>query len=174
MAEPFVEMLRGDSNTLGRTDEVAEIVKAEPSRVNEVFDLYFQDDQWVRLRASSTLKRLWRRDPSMVAPFIDRWISEVASIDQPSVQWTVAQLLDECPELFSNAQAADAESHVKGYIEQSDDWIVINSSIQTLGNRAVDDADLRTFLLPHLKRHAKSSKKSIAGRATKMLAALGA
>jgi len=172
MSEPFVEMLRGATNTLGRTEEVVEIVVADPARVGEVFELYFQDDEWVRLRASSSLKRLWRHDASMVAPFVDRWIGEVAAIDQPSVQWTFAQLLDECAELLSAAQAAAATEHVKRYLEESDDWIVVNSSIQTLGNRAADDAALRKWLLPRLRKQAQSHRKSTAGRATKALAAL--
>ena len=72
MKEAFADMLRGDSNTLGRAVEVFEIVKKDPPRVQEVFDLYFQPDEWVRLRSSNVLRRLWREDPAWVEPFIAR------------------------------------------------------------------------------------------------------
>ena len=85
MKEAFVEMLRGNSNTLGRSPEVVEDVKAQPDRINELFELYFQPDEWVRLRSSNSLRRLWREDIKWVKPFIQRWINEVSPINQPSV-----------------------------------------------------------------------------------------
>jgi len=152
MAEPFVEMLRGATNTLGRTEEVVEIVIAAPERLDELFELYFQPDEWVRLRVSSSLKRIWRHDPVWVAPYVERWTNEVARIDQPSVQWTFAQLLDECPQLFDEAQRTAAIAHVLGYLEHSDDWMVLNSSIESLVPFARDDESLRTKVVPLIER----------------------
>ena len=91
MAEPFVEMLRGATNTLGRTEEVTDLVLADPSRAQEVYDLFFQDDEWVRLRAPSASKRLWRADEEIIEPFVEGWVAHVSAIDQPSSQWTFAQ-----------------------------------------------------------------------------------
>ncbi len=174
MQEPFVEMLRGDTNTLGRAIEVFDAVKQDPSRVQEVFDLYFQPDQWVRLRSSNVLRRLWREDPTWVEPFIARWIDEVSGIDQPSVQWTFAQIVHECSQFFDQGQMARSLQIVKGYLQNSDDWIVLNTSINTLAGAAKDDASLRAYLLPKLQKLSTHPKKSVASRAKKSLQMLRA
>lgn len=172
MAEQFIDMLRGNSNTLGRTEEVVALVIKEPKRINELFDLFFQDDEWVRLRVNSSLKRLWRHDKQSIAPFIDRWITDVASIDQPSINWTFAQMVEECPELLSDKQRAKSTEIIKKYLTSSSDWIVLNTSIQALGTLAKNDPDLASWLKPQLKKLSTNDKKSVARRAAKTLETL--
>lgn len=172
MAEPFVEMLRGNSNTLGRTEEVTSIVLEDPSRASEVYDLFFQDDEWVRLRAASASKRLWRADPDLFAPFIAGWIEKVSAIEQPSSQWTFAQMCEECDHLLTSEQRNQAIKIVTGYLETNDDWMVLNSSMSALAAWAQTRPDLATAIRPHLERLAKDPRKSVAGRATKALKSL--
>jgi len=172
MPEPFAEMLRGASNTLGRTEEVVAVVFENPDRASEVFDLFWQHDEWIRLRANSVLKRLWRSDPTLIKPFISRWVDEVARIEQPSVQWTFAQLFEECPALFEDDQRVAAIGHLRGYLESSEDWMVLNSAVQTLSGLATSDLAIREFLLPHLHRLSKDDRKSVSRRATKALGLL--
>ena len=172
MSEKFVDMLRGEVNALGRTEEVVAEVLKHPQRINELFDLYFQDDEWVRLRVSSSLKRIWRAETDLVKPFIKRWVEKVSEIDQPSTQWTFAQLVEECPDLFSKTQLEKSIEQVKGYLDNSDDWIVLNTSIQSLTTHAKDNAELATWLKPRLKKLTNYSKKSVAGKARKSLEVL--
>jgi len=172
MKELFVEMLRGNTNSLGRTEEVVAVILKNPQRVNELFDGFYQDDEWVRLRVNSALKRLWRHDKTLVQPFVTRWTKEVAHIEQPSINWTFAQLVEECPELFTDKEIDSALSTIKQYLTHSSDWIVLNSSIQTLSKRAKDDTALRTWLMPQLKKLTTHDKKSVAGRARKWLTQL--
>lgn len=172
MEEPFVEMLRGDSNTLGRTDEVTAIVLENPDRADEVYDLFFQDDEWVRLRAASVSKRIWRADAALFAPFIPGWIEKVSAIDQPSSQWTFAQMCQECNDLLSNEQRDRAIGIVSGYLATNDDWIVLNSSMAALAVWAQTRPALADSIRPHLERLCADPRKSVAGRAHKALSAL--
>ena len=172
--EPFVEMLRGNSNSLGRTEEVVAAVLASPERAAEVYELFFQPDEWVRLRAASASKRLWRADRQLFAPYVAGWVEHVATLDQPSAQWTFANLCDECEELLTAEQRARATEILVEYLAANTDWIVLNSSMPPLVRWAADDAELADRVRPHLERLSGDERASVAKRATKLLAVLGA
>ena len=165
-------MLRGATNTLGRTEEVTDLVLADPSRAQEVYDLFFQDDEWVRLRAASASKRLWRADEEIIEPFVEGWVAHVSAIDQPSSQWTFAQFCDECDNLLTDDQRARAIETLTSYLTTSNDWIVLNSSMQPLATWAQTRPKLKKALLPRLEQLAQDDRKSVANRATKSLTKL--
>ena len=169
MAEPFVDMLRGARNNLGRTEEVVAEVLAQPRRIDELYDCYFQPDEWVRLRTSSSFKRIWRADETLFLPFVDRFVKVVSKIDQPSVQWTFAEMCADLAEHLSGMQRRTAKARMKKYLKTSDDWIVQNRSIETLGSWALEDAKLKGWLLPELTEFAASERKSVARRAAQWL-----
>lgn len=82
----------GHPNSLGRTDEVVELVIAQPARFKELFHCYQSDDAVVRLRTSSAMKRVEAANHALLIPWIDRFIDEIGALDQASAQWTLAQL----------------------------------------------------------------------------------
>jgi len=170
--EPFVEMLRGAKNNLGRTEEVVAIVLDDHGRLDELHELFFQKDEWVRLRAASSWKRIWRAKPEWALPYLNSWIKEVAKLDQPSTKWTFAQLCLELDDLFTARQRATARNRLKIYLETDDDWIVLNSTMPTLTHWAADRPELATWLRPHLERLSRDSRKSVASRARKSLSTL--
>lgn len=172
MTEAFVEMLNEPKNSLGRTEEVVAIVLNDPSRLDELYQCFFQPDEWVRLRASSSFKRIWRADAELFGPYLQGWIDDVSAIDQPSVNWTFSQLCTDLGDSFSGTQRSTATKRMKGYLATSDDWIVQNTTMEALGLWAANDTRLKRWLLPHLERLAALDKKSVAKRAAKLLASL--
>ena len=170
--ERFVDMLRGERNELGRTLDVVERVEASPERLDELQRCFFQPDEWVRLRASSATKRLWRTHPEWLEPYIESWVSDVSRIEQASVNWTFAQMCLELSDRLAIAQRAVATERMKGYLEHSDDWIVKKSSIATLAAWAEDDRRLANWLQPQLEKLADDPRKSVASQAKKALAKL--
>jgi len=162
----------GKPNSLGRTEEVVAEVLADRRRLRSLYACYGSDDEWVRLRVSSALKRVFRAEPNWFVAWADRVIDEVAAIEQPSAQWTAAQILEDHASALDEAQTARAKRVVFGLVTNSEDWIVINCAMSALGAWARDDAALRRKLLPVLRDRAKDSRKSIAGRARKLLAHL--
>ena len=168
-AERFENMLTGGHpNSLGRTVEVVETVLAKPSRLDELYHCYFSDDEVVRLRTSSALKRIARAEPDWLMPYMDRFTTEISKIDQASTQWTLADLFDTLKPLMSREQITGAKKHMKRNLQHHDDWIVLNTTMQTLFNWAETDSRLRKWLLPQLERLSRDSRKSVAGRATKL------
>ena len=173
--EPFATMLQGGHpNSLGRTDEVVGLVLAEPPRLDELYRCYFADDEVVRLRTSSALKRVCALHPDWLLPYVDGLLGEVARIPQPSAQWTLAQLLALLEDRLTDAQRARATEVLKRNLEAATDWIVLIQTMQTLVAWADVDAALGAWLGPHLDRLAEDPRRSVAGKARRLRAVLGA
>ncbi len=169
----YEAMLReGKPNSLGRTEEVTRLVLADRRNIRSLYACYRSDDEWVRLRVSSTFKRVFHQRPQWFDAWIDRFIDEVAVIDQPSAQWTFCLLMERHAARLDTGQTRRAKRKVKNILENTEDWIVENNAMQALGLWAVDDARLRTWLRPRLEARIDDRRKSVAGRAKRLLARL--
>lgn len=175
MVEPFEQMLTGGHpNSLGRTVEVVEAVLTAPQRFGELFDCYESADEVVRLRTSSAMKRVQAERPDLLRPYVDRFIDDVGRLDQASAQWTLAQLFDRMAEDLDASQRERALDVMKRNLEHHRDWIVLNTTMDTLTAWSADDAALHAWLLPQLERLTDDSRRSVSSRARKRSAALGA
>ena len=173
MSEGFEAMLSGGHhNSLGRTVEVVELVLADRARLGDLYDCYFSDDELVRLRVSSAMKRVTIAHPDWTMGLMDGLQREVAAIDQASTQWTLALLFDLTRSLMSAEQHARAVEIMKHNLADHDDWIVLNNSMKVLGAWADDDAGLAAWLRPQAERLAKDPRKSVVANATKLLGRL--
>ncbi len=163
----------GHPNSLGRTLEVVDAVLADRSRLDELYRCYFSDDEVVRLRVSSAMKRVTIQHPDWTMGFIDGLQSEVAAIDQASTQWTLALLFDLMVDLLSPQQHARAVEIMQDNVAQHADWIVLNNSMKVLGKWADADSELAAWLLPHARRLATDERKCVAANARKLIERLG-
>lgn len=167
--EPFEDMLTGGHpNSLGRTIEVVDIILADRAKLEELYQCYFSEDEVVRLRTSNAMKRVCHEHPDWLVPYINRLLDKISQIDQASTQWTLAQLFLELEDSLSVEQKEKAIAVLKTNLQKSNDWIVINQTLETLGKWAKTDDDLKSWLQSHLVRFAADPRKSIASRAGKL------
>lgn len=170
MGETFEAMLTGGHpNSLGGTEEVVELVLADPERLAELYRCYFSSDEVVRLRTSSAMKRITIARPQWTMQYMDRLQTEIAAIDQPSAQWTLALIFDMTRPLLSDEQRTRAVSIMENNLATNDDWIVLNNSMKVLGRWSADDEELRSRLRRHAERLARDPRKSVASNARKLL-----
>jgi len=170
----FESMLTGGHpNSLGRTVEVVDSVLADGSRLDELYQCYFSDDEVVRLRVSSAMKRITIERPDWVMEYLDRLQTEIAAIDQASTQWTLASIFDLLADRLSDDQHECAEQIMRNNIEHHDDWIVLNNSMKVLGKWSSTDPELADWLLPRARRLSGDERKSVASNARKLLDRLG-
>lgn len=155
----------GHPNSLGRTLEVVAIVQADHTRLEELYACYASSDEVVRLRTSNAFKRIAREHPDWLVPYIDRLLEEVAALDQASAQWTLAQLFEMLAPRMSPDQLTKARVVLQRNLENHQDWIVLNMTMQTLGEWAKTDPELHTWLKPHLARLAQDPRRSVAKKA---------
>ncbi len=167
--EPFESRLSGGHpNSLGNTVAVVEDVLSDREKLQELYECYFSEDEVVRLRTSSAMKRISKERPDWLLPFVDRFLTDVAKIDQASTQWTLAYLFQTLGPKLSKKQISAAKHLLKNNIETHSDWIVLNNTMEVLAEWSHQDPALRQWLRSQLIRLQKDSRKSVARRATKL------
>lgn len=161
-------MLSGGSpRTLAGANEVAELVLANPDRLAELYDLLFQDDAIIRMRTADALEKVCRVRPDLFIRYIEQLLTRVASIQQPSVQWHLAQMLGEV-ELMPE-QKHRATTLLNDYLDNNTDWIVLNNTLETLAGFVRADAALKPEFVERLLKLRSCRHKSVARRAEKLL-----
>lgn len=166
----FEERLKGGHpNSLGNTIDIVDEVLHQNALFDELFECYFSGDEIVRLRTSNAMKRICKEKKTILLPYIDRLIIEVAEIDQASTQWTLAQLFAMLESDLSEQQKAAAREIMKHNLANHRDWIVLTQSMDTLTKWALNEVKLRAWMMPHLERLSSDKRKSVAGKAKKML-----
>ncbi len=166
----FEERLKGGhSNSLGNTVEIVEEVLQENKRFINLFNCYFSNDEVVRLRTSNAIKRICKAKKSILIPYIDRFLIEIAKIDQASVQWTLSQLFEMLEKEMNENQIGQAKNIMKNNLANHNDWIVLNQTMNTLTKWSKKDMELSKWIKPHLERLTADERKSVSSRAKKML-----
>lgn len=171
--ETFEQTLTGGHpNSLGQTLDVVAVVVKAPERLRELIDTYSSSDEVVRLRVSSALKRLSRENPVAFAASMDYYLDTIADLDQPSAQWTRAQIALEMDGLLLPEQRQRLTTELLHQLEHSTDWIVISHTLKTLGQWSQQDAGLAKALRPVATKHAQDPRKTVSAAAHKALSDL--
>jgi hypothetical protein len=173
VTESFADMLRGGHpNSLGRTEDVVELVLAERAHLEALFAAMDDPDEVVRMRVGDALEKVCRERPGWFVAHIERLLGELGRIEQPSVQWHVAQMLERLRGDLSESQARRATELLQHNLTTSHDWIVLNVTMDVLTEWARTDAPLAGWLRPELERLRHDDRRSVAKRAAKRAAEL--
>ncbi len=164
-----LQLTGGHPNSLGNTVAVVETVLASPERFEELFNCYFSTDEVVRLRVSNAMKRICKERKELLVPFISRFLDEISRIDQASTQWTLAQLFLSLENDMQEVEIRKAKELLTYNLVNHHDWIVLNTTMITLSHWAQSDEQLQNWLVPQLERLSTDARKSVSGRAKKML-----
>lgn len=174
MPESFVAQLTGGHpNSLGNTIAVVDAVLSAPKRMDELYACYQCEDPVVRLRTSNAMKRIAKQRIDLLVPLIDGLLNDIATIEQASTQWTLASLFDALRPHMDPTQTKRAKAIMQDNLRNWDDWIVLTTTMQVLTTWSDEHQELRAWLKPELTRLQSDSRKSVAGRATKMFKHIG-
>jgi len=170
MNESFADMLAvgGKLNSLGRVNDVIELVLQDKSRLDELYACLFNKDAWIRMRAADALEKICREHPEWVRPYIDRMQTELATSTQPSIQWHLAQIYREVD--LTAQQKELAIDWLKRLVATVDvDWIVAANTLETLVQFSQDGSVAGHDVVALLKIQQQHKSKSVVRRATKLL-----
>lgn len=167
MALDFRAQMFGGNKRKINNRLVIEAVLRDPPRVGELFECVKDDDEYVRMRASDALEKVCRANASIVQPFKTRVLHEMSVIDQPSVQWHYAQIVDKLQ--LTPQETAQVISKLQANFEKYEDWITRNITMEVLGHFALQDEALRAYLVPKLEEMTKEKRVSLSTRARKIL-----
>ena len=169
---PLLEKLTGgDRRSIGRADEVAAEVLAEPSLFAVLIDGMHADDPLIRMRAADAAEKVSAKHPEWLQPHKKTLIEQIAPISQQEVRWHAAQM-------FPRLQVSPAEQTaiveiLLGYLSDKSK-IVQTFSLQALADFAERDADLRPQVVSILREMVNSKSAAVRSRSQKLLQKLGA
>jgi hypothetical protein len=170
MVESFSGMLAvgGRSNSLGRANEVIELVLHNKSRLDELYACLFHADAWVRMRAADALEKVCREHPEWLIPYVDRFPEELATSNQPSIQWHLAQLYRQID--LTDEQKDFAINWLKQLLSAKEvDWIVAANAMDTLAQFVQDGSVPARELITLLKIQEHHRSKAVVKRADKLI-----
>lgn len=170
--QPLSQILSvGKINSLGRTQEVVDIVLNDKSSLAELYNCLFEDDQWLRMRAGDALEKVCRVHPEWFISYLPKLFAETASINQPSVQWHLAQMLGEI-ELPSDYQQKANKLLCKNVSTTDVDWIVSANSMITLVQFAKSQKIDAKIVIKLIKIQQHHHSNAVSKKATKLLTEL--
>ena len=164
----------GHPNSLGRTLEVAKIVLSDRNQLQELYRCYQSEDETVRYRVSNVFKKVFREKGDWFGDYVDNFQELIPKLQQPSAEWTLAQLHLELEDCLSEIQRIRAIEITKNQLENSNDWLVIIKSINLLEHWSKDDNSMKNWLVAKLESLNSDSRRSIRRRTEKAAKALSA
>jgi len=173
MNEKFREMLTvgGESNSLGRTTEVIELVLSDQSRLDELYGCIFNEGAWVRMRAVDAFEKVCREHPDWILSYIDRFADDLLTSAQPSIQWHLAQIYRQVE--LTDEQKKIAISWLMDRLSTTDvDWIVSANTMDTLVYFTKDGSFPKAELTTLIKIQQLHKSKSVVKRADRLLTEL--
>ena len=167
---PLAAKLHGtDRRSIGRSEEVARDVLADPGQFRLVFDAMLVPDPVVRMRAADAVEKITQRRPDLLQGLEDRVLAEVAAIDQQEVRWHVAQLLPRL--VLTPPQRTQAITILRGFLDD-DSRIVQTFAMQALADLAEHYERLRRWVVPLLAELTRTGTPAMRSRGRKLLARL--
>ena len=166
----LVEMLAGgDRRSIGKANNVVDLVLADPKRFKEVFEAMLHTDPVVRMRAADAVEKISARHPEYLYPFKTRLIRQVAKIEQQEVRWHVASMFSRLK--LNPEDRREVLTILDQYLEDKSK-IVKTFSMQAMADIALQDSDLKPAIFRKLQKLTRTGSPAMQSRGRKLLAKL--
>jgi hypothetical protein len=167
----LAKLTGGDRCSIGRSEEVAAEVLANPALFDPLFGGLLADDPLIRMRAADAVEKITAQRPEYLQPYKSILIERVAPIDQQEVRWHVAQIL---PRLHATPAERAAVVGILQHYLRDRSKIVCTFAMQALADLAAADTALRAQVIPLLKQCAAAGSPAMRSRGRKLLKQLKA
>jgi hypothetical protein len=165
------ELRGGDRRSVGRSNQVVEIIRRQPALFPALIDGMHHDDEVVRMRAADALEKLTVTNPEWLRPFKVQLIKLAARATQQELRWHLAQVL---PRLkLSRRDLVIVMAILRGYLEDRS-RIVKTFAMQGLTDLAMQEHRLRAPIRRLISSLTKTGSPSMKSRGRKLLSRLNA
>lgn len=139
--QTIAAMMEGtDRRSIGRSDEVAQLVLKEPRRFRELIKCLWHESPIVRMRAADATEKVSAKMPRLLDRHKPELLGLLAETEQIELRWHLAQMV---PRLRLTApERRRAAAALQSYLEDRSS-IVKTFALQALADLARDDAVLR-------------------------------
>ncbi len=155
-----------DRRSIGRSNQVAKQVLANPKLLRALFAGMLDLDPIIRMRSADAVEKITARRPDLLRPYKKQLLQRVAKTDQSEVRWHAAQL-------FSRLDLTPKERRtviliLSEYL-RDDSSIVKTFSMQALADIAAQDATLRPGITKQLVRLTRTGTPAMKARGRKLI-----
>lgn len=157
-----------NDHVLSGVFEVTQTVLHAPLRCAELVELLYDGDDSIRHRAGNALEKIAAVRPELVTPFADKLLSDISTINQPAVQWHLAQIFTEIR--LTATQAKQAVAILERNMQTTTDWIVQNLTLEALAYFTLRGLLPDERFIEIARRHIDNPNDSVARRANKLVA----
>jgi hypothetical protein len=156
----------GDRRSIGRSDQVAALVRKHPELFPELIAGLWSADPIVRMRSADAAEKLSRRIPSCLQPFRKELLSLLAEATQQELRWHLALMV---PRLALTAKEQQiAVSLLTNYLDDRSS-IVKTCALQGLAGLAHKDPNLCPRIVDTLRQAARNGTPAMKARSRKLL-----
>lgn len=166
----LLEMLAGgDRRSIGRSNEVAAEVLANPPLFAELVRGMQSGDPLLRMRAADAAEKVTVHNPGLLQPHRKQILNTIARIPQQEIRRHVAQFFSRIS--WTRAERAVVLSVLREYLEDKSS-IVRTTAMQALADQAERDRSIRAGIVKQLKALTESGTPAMQARGRKLLARL--
>ncbi len=146
---------------VGREHEAAQIVLANPRRMNALVACLFDEDRGVANRAAGAIEKITRTRPALAAPWKSELLGRMAEADENKLRWNLASTIGRLP--LTAPEARTAASLLRGWLDDKSS-IVKTASMQGLADLARRDPSFMDEALDMLRILSRSGTPAMRAR----------
>lgn len=155
-----------DRRSIGRSNEVVELVLREPRRFPELLKCLWNDNPIVRMRAADAAEKISVAKPGLLKPYKAELLGLLCETEQIELRWHLAQMIPRLP--LTAAERQRAAAALQGYLEDRSS-IVRTFALQGLADLAERDVKLRGTVRELLEQSVRTGTGAMKARARILL-----
>ena len=165
--QTIAAMMEGtDRRSIGRSDEVAQLVLKEPRRFRELIKCLWHESPIVRMRAADATEKVSAKMPRLLDRHKPELLGLLAETEQIELRWHLAHMV---PRLRLTApERRRAAAALQSYLEDRSS-IVKTFALQALADLARNDAVLRRKVHLLLDDALQAGTPAMKARSRKLL-----
>ncbi|MEW6652187.1 MAG: hypothetical protein AB1394_01835 [Bacteroidota bacterium] len=165
------DLLKGnDLRSIGKANEVVEIVTSDPELFDEIFNGIFHDDKVIRARCADAVEKTARKFPEYIQKKKNIIFKNLKSFHQKEVIWHIASMLGMLE--LTPKESKTAMSQIYKWLNEQNSIIVRVMCMQTLADFALRDKKLIKSVREEIEKQMINGTPAVKARGRHLIAAL--
>ena len=163
------DLLTGnDLRTIGKSNEVVQLVTSDPILFDEVFEGIFHDDKVVRARCADAVEKVAVKFPGMIQKKKSIILKNLNKFEQKEVLWHIALMIGYLK--LTPKELVKAFNTLNKWLNTSDSIIVKVACMQSLATHAMKNKKLLKSVRDEIQKQMLTGAPAIKARGRHLLA----
>ncbi len=159
----------GDRRSIGRSDQVAAIVSANPRLFPELIAGLWSENPLVRMRAADAAEKVTRKHRELLQPYKMELLGLMTEAQEQELRWHLAVMVPRLPLNAKERQTTIAA--LNNYLEDRSS-IVKTFALQGLADLAQHEPNIRPRVIEILREAIRKGTAAMKARSRKLLVQL--